>query len=59
MNSTIGTVIGALMFTVIVLIVLYKLWDKAKKEVPPDVAAKMVLLEDLLEKKLKDIKDKL
>lgn len=55
---TFGAVLGFIFFLGIATVVFYKFWKKAKQEVPPDVQAKMDALENVLEKKIGDLKRK-
>ena len=58
-TTTFGTVIGFILFLGIAGVVIAKFYSKAKREVPPEVLAKLEAYEDIIEKKFKQIKEKL
>ena len=57
MEINLGVIIGFVLFLAILVVVFAKFWSKAKKEVPPDVAAKMEYIESSVEAKLNKIEN--
>ena len=58
-SLTFGGIIGFILFLGIFAVVFYKFWHKAKREVPPEAQAKMEALENVIERSIRDLKNKI